>query len=305
MHLEAPTTCFGSVFTNSGCSFVVFVVFVFQQFCSAAPPFSSRLFKPSVHRGVKAAHRQGACDMSPYRQSTRSAYYGVVAAFPLLAAYEALLFLAATPARFQVRNAADVWLRTLLASLGASPAQATLAMMLVLLLGIPLLRRRETPLVPRYFAWIVLEAAGYSLVLFLVSAFLPPLPGAPIGQLLAPALPPPAAMPAGIGALEGIALSLGAGLFEEFAFRVVLVTALLSGTRIVFANWLSVALSIAGAAFLFSLAHYVGPFGEPFTAPSFLFRLAAGLVFTLLYYTRGFAVTAYTHALYDLWVLLV
>jgi membrane protease YdiL (CAAX protease family) len=234
-----------------------------------------------------------------YREYSASAYYGVVAAFPLLAAYEALLYLAAAPAHYQVRNAADVWLRTLLASLGASPRQATLAMMLVLLLAVPLLRRREIPLVPRYFVWMVLEAVGYSLVLFVASAFLPPLLES------ATAAAPSVAMPPGIGVLEGIALSLGAGLFEEFAFRVVLVTMLLYATRAVFANWLSVVLSILGAAFLFSLAHYVGPFGEPLAPASFLFRWAAGLVFTLLYYTRGFGVTAYTHALYDLWVLLV
>src|SRR5690349_8285345 len=70
--------------------------------------------------------------MSRYRQLSRTAYYGVVAAFPLLAAYEALLYLSPHPAAYQVRNAADVWLRTLLASLGANPRQATLAMMLIL-----------------------------------------------------------------------------------------------------------------------------------------------------------------------------
>jgi membrane protease YdiL (CAAX protease family) len=266
--------------------------------------------------------------MQGYLQSSRSAYYGVVAAVPLLAAYEALLYLASAPAHFEVRNAADVWLRTLMASLGATPAQATLAMLLLVLLAVPLLRRRESPLVAHYFLWMLLEGVAYSLALFVLSALLPPLPMGAAALRLPAALPPagiwpaamppagiwpaamppagiwPAAMPPGIGLAEGIALSLGAGLFEEFAFRVVLVTVLLWATRVIFANWLSVTLSILGAAFLFSLAHYAGPFGEPFAPASFLFRWAAGLVFTLLYYTRGFAVTAYTHALYDLWVLL-
>ncbi|HEX7928312.1 MAG TPA: CPBP family intramembrane glutamic endopeptidase, partial [bacterium] len=214
----------------------------------------------------------------------------------------ALLYLSPHPAAYQVRNAADVWLRTLLASLGANPRQATLAMMLILALAIPLLRKPETPLVPRYFAWIILEATAYSLVLFAASFFLPPIAAE---QIRAPAMAVPVAMPQGISVLEAVALSLGAGLFEEFAFRVVLVTVLLYGTRVIFSAWLSVVLSILGAAFLFSLAHYVGPFGEPLIPATFLFRWAAGLVFTLLYYSRGFAVTAYTHALYDLWVLLI
>lgn len=227
--------------------------------------------------------------MSRYHHYTRGAYYGAVAAVPLLVAYEALLYVSGAPAGLQVRNAADVWLRTLLASLGASPTQATLATLLLVLLAIPVLRRRETPLVPRYFALALLEATGYSAALFAASALVPALP---------------AAMPPGIGLAEGIALSLGAGLFEEFAFRVVLVTGLLWALRVIFARWLAAALAVLGAAFLFALAHYVGPFGEPFAAPGFLFRWLAGLVFTLLYTVRGFAVTAYTHALYDLWVLL-
>jgi len=223
-----------------------------------------------------------------YHLLSRSGYYGAIAALPLLLAYEALLWGSATPAPYQVRNAADVWLRTLMASLGATPRQASLAMLLLVILAVPLLRRGR-PLVPRYFAWVLVESALYSAALFVLSAMIPPLP---------------AAMPGGVGLEEGVALSLGAGLFEELAFRVVLVTVLLWAGRWVFAPWLAVLAAVLGAAFLFALAHYVGPLGEPFSAGSFLFRWAAGLVFTLLYTTRGFAVTATTHALYDLWVLL-
>ena len=37
--------------------------------------------------------------------------------------------------------------------------------------------------------------------------------------------------------------------------------------------------------------------------PSFLFRLVLGLVLTLIFVTRGFAAAVWTHALYDVWVL--
>jgi hypothetical protein len=37
----------------------------------------------------------------------------------------------------------------------------------------------------------------------------------------------------------------------------------------------------------------------------FTFRLLAGVFFGLLFWFRGFAVAVYTHALYDVYVLLV
>ena len=92
-------------------------------------------------------------------------------------------------------------------------------------------------------------------------------------------------------------------MFEELVFRVILVGVLLTVTRLVFKEWLSVLVSITGAAFLFSVAHYVGPLGEQFLPHTFMFRWMAGLLFSALFYLRGFAITAYSHALYDIWVL--
>jgi hypothetical protein len=38
--------------------------------------------------------------------------------------------------------------------------------------------------------------------------------------------------------------------------------------------------------------------------PSFVFRLVAGLLFSTMYLLRGFGITAWTHALYDVMVIL-
>ena len=42
---------------------------------------------------------------------------------------------------------------------------------------------------------------------------------------------------------------------------------------------------------------------RPFEVRSFLFRLIAGLFFSALYLLRGFGITAWTHALYDVFLL--
>ena len=47
----------------------------------------------------------------------------------------------------------------------------------------------------------------------------------------------------------------------------------------------------------------VGALGDPFDPKSFVFRTVCGLVFTAIYQVRGFAPAVWTHALYDIWVL--
>ncbi len=249
--------------------------------------------------------------MSQYLRFSRSSYYAVIAALPLLMAYELLLLAVGGTGTSQVRNAAEVWVRNVLTSFDITHRGATATMILVLVVAIPLVRQREITLTPRYFGYILLESVCYGLALrFLINFILvvifslftgaPPvaMPDAAWHQGLA------AALPAGTGFWSAVALSLGAGLFEEFFFRVILLSALLALTRVVFARWLSAVISVVAAAGLFSLAHYVGPLGDPLELHSFMFRWVAGLIFTVLYHQRGFAVVAYSHAFYDIWLLL-
>jgi hypothetical protein len=56
-------------------------------------------------------------------------------------------------------------------------------------------------------------------------------------------------------------------------------------------------------ALIFSAFHYIGPYGDPLRLDSFVFRAIAGVAFSALYVVRGFGITAWTHALYDILVL--
>jgi hypothetical protein len=110
----------------------------------------------------------------------------------------------------------------------------------------------------------------------------------------------------GFAPWEGVIMSLGAGLYEEVAFRVVLFGggALLirflvgTGPRVPLTAVWGVA-----AALLFSGWHYVGPMGDTFDAQTFAFRAVCGLVLTAVYAWRGFASAVWTHAVYDIWIL--
>jgi membrane protease YdiL (CAAX protease family) len=61
--------------------------------------------------------------------------------------------------------------------------------------------------------------------------------------------------------------------------------------------------AVVCGALIFSAFHYLGPYGDPLELPSFTFRTVAGLAFSGLYVTRGFGITAWSHALYDVFLL--
>src|SRR5439155_1034428 len=65
-----------------------------------------------------------------------------------------------------------------------------------------------------------------------------------------------------------------------------------------------IAATVLGAA-IFSAFHYIGPYGDRLQIYSFVFRMIAGLFFSALYLLRGFGITAWTHALYDVSLLLL
>jgi len=101
-------------------------------------------------------------------------------------------------------------------------------------------------------------------------------------------------------------LSLGAGLYEELLFRVLLVGSVAwAGRRLL--GWWPLVAGIWAALFgavVFSGFHYIGPYGDQFTLYSFVFRTIAGLAFSALFLLRGFGITAWTHGLYDAFLLL-
>jgi membrane protease YdiL (CAAX protease family) len=96
---------------------------------------------------------------------------------------------------------------------------------------------------------------------------------------------------------------LGAGVYEELLFRLLLLPLLAWVLRRLA---MSPAAAMVGAvllsSLLFAIAHHIGPYGEPFAWFKFFFRLLAGIFFAVLFVYRGFGIAAGTHAGYDLLV---
>lgn len=110
------------------------------------------------------------------------------------------------------------------------------------------------------------------------------------------------------GAFPGLVMSLGAGFYEEVAFRVILFGGGLLGVSLFFGGVSKLALALIWAticAVIFSGWHYVGALGDPWDLHSFVFRTVCGLAFTGIFVLRGFGPAVWTHALYDIWVLVL
>jgi hypothetical protein len=107
---------------------------------------------------------------------------------------------------------------------------------------------------------------------------------------------------AGVDRRAMLVLCLGAGIYEELIFRLVAFTLL----NLFLLDFLKVPkvpaalLIVLIAGVLFAGYHYLG--NEAFRLQTFVFRTVAGIYFGILFLTRGFGITAATHALYDVLV---
>jgi hypothetical protein len=237
-----------------------------------------------------------------YWRSACAPRYSLSFALPLLVAYEALAFFLSQMEVARVRNGADVLLKSLFVALGGREGLALFGLVLVGGGAVLVWRdvQRSGRIRPGYFLLMAGEAIAYALLFGMVAATLT--------GLLLPSLSTVTSVsyagvvsPTEWSLPTQLMISLGAGIYEELLFRVLLVSGLvLVGTRVL--RWSSTQASILavvlGAA-IFSAFHYLGPYGEPFGLVSFTFRTVAGLLFSALYILRGFGITAWTHALYD------
>lgn len=108
--------------------------------------------------------------------------------------------------------------------------------------------------------------------------------------------------------LTNIIAGIGAGIYEELVFRLILICLLM----LVFQDLLrlghvaSIVLSVLISAALFSASHHIDFLSgqlnprDTFSITKFLFRIIAGVYFAVLFAFRGFGITAGTHAFYNI-----
>jgi hypothetical protein len=197
-----------------------------------------------------------------------------------------------------VRNAADPVTSELRALVKHSlPAYAALTLAVgVVFVGVLLAVGRRQALDPKRFAMIGAEGAVYACLMRLAGGYV-------VGSLRLV----PGASESGV--FGSVVMALGAGFYEEVAFRVILFGGgVVILKRVIglkgFTAFVAVALWGIVESAAFSGWHYTGSLADGFEVSSFVFRAVCGLVLTTIFALRGFAPAVWTHALYDVWVMI-
>jgi membrane protease YdiL (CAAX protease family) len=193
-----------------------------------------------------------------------------------------------------IRNGADVLMRQLLDLLGFGQYFLLPVATCVILLAWHHLRRDPWRFSPRVLPVMFVESVAWGLLLFIVHCVM--------NGFAANILAAVADQSQTADKLARLVAFCGAGLYEEFLFRLILLSATMAVIRLAGGSPRATAIvAVVATSFVFSAAHYKPfmPFGEPFLLYSFVFRTLAGGFFAVLYLRRGFGIAAGTHAFYD------
>jgi membrane protease YdiL (CAAX protease family) len=225
--------------------------------------------------------------LGDYYRYSRQLPIALVMALPLLVAYELGLVLVG----WQALNGADLLTTQVWRYLGKSGFVAFNAALLggfVLAAGYLSRKKRFRP---SFFIPLLVESALYAVAMGTIIIFV-----MEKAYLLGPT------DLATSSVLTRLVISAGAGLHEELLFRLGMIPAIVAfWKRLVGSEYTAWPVALVVSSVLFSLAHFAV---EPFQWFAFWYRTLAGAIFGVLFWQRGFAVAAYTHALYDVYVLL-
>ena len=226
----------------------------------------------------------------------------LVFVLPMLLLYEAGTILLGPEA---ARNGADVWLRHWLDLLGFSQHLLLPALVCGVLLAWHHTQRQAWQFTWSTYYGMLLESLLFGSLLLLVAEvqgrMLMHIDSSAVSCAAQTATPVP----------RGLVVYLGAGIYEELLFRLMLLPTLATALQMAGMRWRgSWIAAVLISSVLFAAVHYrveltvlgyplVLAHGDAFEWFSFVFRFLAGLAFALLFVYRGFGIAAGSHALYD------
>ena len=230
--------------------------------------------------------------MYSYWRSTRSPLYSFLFTVPLFLIYEIGIFLTSSDDMFVLRNGADALMRQILATFGITGLYWVGLIFFIGFIIAFILQRKyweETQIHSDYFLLMMVESVGWSVLIYFLMTNIYLLLMNPTGSML----------------VQQVTLAVGAGIYEEFLFRVLLIAGISVILGFIFQwsdktrNWAAMVI----AAGIFSSFHFIGEYGDFFSFNIFMVRFLAGIALGTLYFLRGFGITAWSHAVYDLIVL--
>ena len=264
-----------------------------------------------------------------YLERTSRPIYAVIFLLPFIVLYELGTILINTDVlnQTQIRIVAFVWLQNFLEYIGSGSRLAWVAppfVVMVILISLQVASRKRWwfslgDFLPMAIECILLAAPLIVLSLFLNSPAQIPSgndqiatqavqirPEAVSDSLLLANSAPVSDMKPSL--MANIVTGIGAGIYEELVFRLILICLLMVLFQDVlgFTHKNAIVLSVLLSAAFFSAHHHIALVngqldqGSPFSWTEFGFRTIAGIYFAIVFAIRGFGITAGTHAFYDI-----
>lgn len=272
-----------------------------------------------------------------YLERTGRPFYALVFLLPFIVFYEVGTILINTDVlrHAQIRVVAFVWLQNFIEYLGFASKFVWAAppfVVVVILLSLQVASRKRWYCVPADLAWMTVESIILAVPLIVLGLFLIT-SSRPVEQqdrAEAPMIRNVVYCQSQMGVLAaeesyfeviedeqinsvvhsnilaGIVTGIGAGIYEELVFRLILICVLM----MFFYDLLklnhnqSIVLSVIIAAAFFSAHHHLAIFSgqqsDAFDLTEFIFRTIAGIYFAIVFAIRGFGITAGTHAFYNI-----
>ncbi len=225
--------------------------------------------------------------MNSYFSRSKSLANSFLFILPLLILYEVGIAMQGAG----IKNAADVIVKTPLVLFGKNGSLIFNSLVIVFLFVSVFYIEKEYRFRSLIFIPMFLESMVYSLFMGYALGFI-------VYKILFPYV---LAKPFSTDMWMGIILSVGAGVYEEIVFRLLLLTVLyyLLVTLLKIHKPVSAIMSILLGALIFTCMHYVGTLSDTFTYTNFSFRLLAGIFLSAVFMFRGLGIAVYTHAIYD------
>ena len=253
----------------------------------------------------------GPCRKLDYWRETRRPFCNLVFLLPLLLVYELGVVLVSSRGE-SIRNGADAWFRMWLGQMGLAPIWLPPLLLLGTLIAWHMSTRQPWKMTWDTYGGMAAESLLYAFVLIM------------IGQLTDYGFRHSnwwrlqvETLPVHHGYLIRLVTFMGAGIYEEFLFRLCFLSLAYATLRgLLLPKGWAIAGTIVTSSVIFSLAHYLGPSSNGQTLAmltdalvrvqssrelwfSFGFRTLAGMFFAGLYFLRGFGITVGAHAAYD------
>ncbi len=235
---------------------------------------------------------------SDYWSDARTPLSSLLFLIPWIVVYEFGVLVMGQDQPDAVRNGADFWMRSLLSHMGLTQNLLLPLIVVTMLMAWHILRKNPWKI--RVETQLGMLAESVLLAIGLVA----------VGQChdmlfrhsASDAFESVALLNA-VGPVTRAVSFIGAGVYEEVMFRLLLVPAAFMVFRMFeFPPKWAAAMAAVCTSFLFAMAHHIGPSAEALNLFAFSFRAAAGLFFASVFLLRGFGITVGCHAAYDLLV---